>query len=114
MEKKWFIEFLPKSAGLVFYRNGKIAKQADGAAFVSYGILSNGGGLRRKEEKKAGISRSPSIIVKIYALGKSGRFFKREEADREEVLTKVDRSASPALFPETSAGPNHRVRIVGR
>jgi polyribonucleotide nucleotidyltransferase len=94
---------------------GKVAKQADGAAFVSYGDTVVLATACAQKEPKAGISFFPLTVdyrENTYAAGKiPGGFFKREGRPTEkEILTSrlIDRPLRP-LFPE---GFNNETQII--
>ncbi|MBN2339040.1 MAG: polyribonucleotide nucleotidyltransferase [Acidobacteria bacterium] len=85
---------------------GKIAKQADGAAYVSYGdtvVLATACALKQAREGQGFFPLTVDYRENTYAAGKiPGGFFKREGRPTEkEVLTSrmIDRPLRP-LFPE--------------
>jgi polyribonucleotide nucleotidyltransferase len=85
---------------------GRIAKQADGAAFISYGdtvVLATACALKEAKEGQDFFPLTVDYRENTYAAGKiPGGFFKREGRPTEkEVLTSrlIDRPLRP-LFPE--------------
>jgi len=94
---------------------GRIAKQADGAAFVSYGDTVVMAAACAAKEAKAGQNFFPLTVdyrENTYAAGKiPGGFFKREGRPTEkEILTSrlIDRPLRP-LFPE---GFSHETQVI--
>ncbi len=94
---------------------GKVAKQADGAAYVSYGDTVVLVTACAQKETKEGTDFFPLTVdyrENTYAAGKiPGGFFKREERPTEkEILTSrlIDRPLRP-LFPE---GFNNETQII--
>ena len=97
---------------------GKVAKQADGAAFVSYGdtvVLVTACALK---EPREGVDFFPLTVdyrENTYAAGKiPGGFFKREGRPTEkEILTSrlIDRPLRP-LFPEGFSNETQVIALV--
>ncbi len=94
---------------------GRVAKQADGAAYVSYGDTVVLATACADKEPKEGVDFFPLTVdyrENTYAAGKiPGGFFKREGRPTEkEILTSrlIDRPLRP-LFPE---GFNHETQII--
>ncbi len=94
---------------------GRIAKQAEGAAFVSYGdtvVLATACSHKKPREGVDFLPLTVDYRENTYAAGKiPGGFFKREGRPTEkEILTSrlIDRPLRP-LFPE---GFNHETQIV--
>ncbi len=94
---------------------GRIAKQAEGAAFVSYGdtvVLATACSDKKPREGVNFLPLTVDYRENTYAAGKiPGGFFKREGRPTEkEILTSrlIDRPLRP-LFPE---GFNHETQIV--
>src|SRR5437667_4271724 len=95
---------------------GRVARQADGAAYVCYGdtvVLATACAAR---EPRAGVDFLPLTVdyrENTYAAGKiPGGFFKREGRPNEkEILTSrmIDRPLRP-LFPE---GYNNETQVIG-
>src|SRR5512144_1893041 len=94
---------------------GKVAKQADGAAYVSYGDTVVLATACAQKEPKEGTDFFPLTVdyrENTYAAGKiPGGFFKREGRPTEkEILTSrlIDRPLRP-LFPE---GFNNETKVI--
>jgi len=97
---------------------GRIAKQADGAAFVSYGDTVVMVAACAAKEKKEGQNFFPLTVdyrENTYAAGKiPGGFFKREGRPTEkEILTSrlIDRPLRP-LFPEGFSNETQVIALV--
>ncbi|MFN3821826.1 MAG: polyribonucleotide nucleotidyltransferase, partial [bacterium] len=93
---------------------GKIARQADGAAWVQYGDTVLLGTVVSSREPRPGVDFLPLTVdyrEKFFAAGKiPGGFFKREGRPHEkEILSArlIDRPIRP-LFPE---GYNYETQI---
>jgi len=97
---------------------GKVAKQADGAAYVSYGDTVVLVTACSQKEPKEGIAFLPLTVdyrENTYAAGKiPGGFFKREGRPTEkEILTSrlIDRPMRP-LFPEGFSNETQIIALV--
>jgi polyribonucleotide nucleotidyltransferase len=107
MEEAMVYRVSAEIGGLEFsIEMGRIAKQADGAAFVSYGDTAILAAACAGKESKEGVDFFPLTVdyrENTYAAGKiPGGFFKREGRPTEkEILTSrlIDRPLRP-LFPE--------------
>jgi len=94
---------------------GKVARQADGAAYVSYGDTVVLATACAAKEPREGVTFLPLTVdyrENTYAAGKiPGGFFKREGRPTEkEILTSrlIDRPLRP-LFPE---GYNYETQVI--